>query len=173
MPARKSSKVKMRWYRVERKEFGPVVLDVLLPAKEYETVEVGDPIEIILEHLEKGSKNKEGDFFEVSVEAPGIIEIVGENPRYKSQRMLFMKPARLLRVGVLEKEDVEAGGEGEYIVVSKDKFKWYDAGSNYYVYEGTLQVAENVAAVLLETSEGPRLVIPSGRDRLVRDALSR
>ena len=173
MPARKSAKVKMRWYSVERKEFGPVVLDVLFPVKDYETVEVGDPIEIILEHLEKGSKNKEGDFFEVNVEAPGIIEIVGENPRYRSQRMLFMKPARLLRVGVLETESVEAGSEGEYIVVSKDKFKWYDVNGDYYIYEGILQVADNIVAVLLETSEGPRLVIPSGRDRLVRDALSR
>jgi len=170
----RESKVRITWYSYEKKRFGPVEIGVLIPAKTYESVEVGDPIEIILSLVEKGSRNKEGDYYEVRVEGPGIIEIVGESPRYKSQRSLFLRPAKLRRIGVLLRDAVNSSGEGDYLQVSFDSFQWYDVDEHdYYIYEGVLNADDDVVAVLLDTSEGYRLIIPAGRDKLLRDALSR
>ncbi len=169
---RKESKVRIVWYSSEKRRYGPVELGVLIPARKYESSEIGDPIEIILSHIEKGSKMKEGDFYEIKVEAPGITEIVGESPKYKSQRGLFMKPAKLLRIGILKKESLKTTSEGEYLIVPLDQLEWYDVEDDVYVYEGQLNADNDVIGVLIETEEGSRFIIPAGRDKLLRDVLS-
>ncbi len=163
-------RVRVRWYIAEKKYFGPVELMVLRPAKEYVSEEVGHPVEVMLSIAERASRAKEGDYFEVTVETPGLVETMGESPRYRGQRLLFPRPARLVRVGVLTIDKV--GGEAEYARVPLDDFEWYNVEEELYVFEGTLQAGDDVVLVYIETEEGPRMIIPQGREKRLRDALS-
>ncbi|MCE4601504.1 MAG: hypothetical protein F7C38_08140 [Desulfurococcales archaeon] len=167
-------KVTIKWFISDKKTYGPVEIGVLRPGREYESVEVGSPIEILLNVIEKSTKSREGDYFEVTVEAPGIIEVMGESPKYRSQRMLFPRPARLVRVGILRSERIGSlpSVSGDYIVFKRDDLEWYEEGEEVYVYEGSLQASEDVVLVYIETALGPRILIPPGREKFLRDALS-
>jgi len=169
-------KVTVRWFEYEKKNYGKVELGVLRPVKVYESVEVGSPIEVLLSIIEKSTKSREGDYFEVKVEAPGIIEVMGESPRYRGQRALFPRPAKLNRVGILTSDKIASLTNktgGDYVTFKLDDLTWYVEKDEVYVYEGTMNAEDDVVAVYLDTSEGPRIIIPFGRDKILRDALSR
>ena len=62
---------------------------------------------------------------------------------------------------------------GDYVTFKLDDLTWYVEKDEVYVYEGTMNAEDDVVAVYLDTSEGPRIIIPFGRDKILRDALSR
>lgn len=172
----KEVKVTIQWFEYVKKTYGGVELGVLKPAKKYESVEIGSPIEVLLAIIEKSSKSREGDYFEVKVEAPGIMEVMGESPRYRAQRPLFPRPARLKRVGILTRERITSstsGTGGEYASFNLGDLEWFIEEDEVYVYEGVVNADDDVIIVYLDTSEGPRTIIPGGRDRILRDVLSR
>ncbi|MCE4619095.1 MAG: hypothetical protein F7C37_06620 [Desulfurococcales archaeon] len=171
MPQRTRVKVRITWYAYEKREYGGVVLGVLVPIRTYESEEVGDPLQVMLSIVEATSRKSQGDYFEVEVEGGGAKRIMGEAPKYRAQRMLFPRPARLLRVGLLRKGmEPRLRGAG-YAGFSKDDLEWITPSEEVYVYEGVIQAPEDVIAVYLETSEGGRLVFNPTHARRLRDVL--
>lgn len=168
-------RVRVRWYSYERRTYGDVEIGVLKITDEEERVEHGSPIEVLLSVIEELSKTRKGDYFEVQVDAPGIVEVMGENPKYRGQRLLFPRPSRLYRVGILSRDKLSSlikDTGGDYASFKLDDLEWYVEKDEIYVYEGVLNAGENVVAVYLDTSMGPRMIIPSGRDRILQDVLS-
>jgi len=173
---RVKARVLVRWFRYEKKRFGPVEIGVLVPYKSYESEEAGDPIQIMLSVVEAVSRSKEGDYFEVRVASPGREDVMGETPRYKGARLLFPYPARLRRVGVLRVDSIrEAGQEAEadYFRVKREHYDWYDVKKEVYVYEGHIEAEDDVVSIYLETDEGPRIVVAPNYERKLKDVLPR
>jgi len=173
---RVKARVTIRWFRYEKRRYGPVELGVLVPYKTHVSEEVGDPIQIMLSVVETVSRSKEGDYFEVRVSTPGREDIMGETPRYKGARQLFPYPTRLLRVGILRLGRIREASqelEGDYFRVSKDHYEWYDEDEEVYVYEGHVEAEDDVVSIYLETQEGPRIIIAPSYERKLKDVLPR
>ena len=163
--------MRITWYVYEKREYGGVVLGVLVPIRSYESEEVGDPLQVMLSIVEATSRKSQGDYFEVEVEGGGVRRIMGEAPKYRAQRMLFPRPARLLRLGLLRRgTEPRLRGTG-YVGFSKEDLEWITPGEEVYVYEGVIQAPDDVIAVYLETSEGGRLVFNPTLSRRLRDVL--
>lgn len=171
MSQRARVKVRITWYAYEKREYGGVVLGVLVPIRRYESEEVGDPLQVMLSVVEATSRKSQGDYFEVEVEGGGVRRIMGEAPKYRAQRMLFPRPARLLRVGLLRRSlEPKTRGVG-FVGFSKGDLEWITVGDEVYVYEGVIQAPDDVVGVYLETSEGGRLVFNPTHARRLRDVL--
>jgi len=160
------------WYAYEKLPFGPVTLGVLRPLRVYESEEAGSPVDIMLSIVEAATRRAQGDYLEVRVEGEGVVEVMGEAPKYRAQRMLFPRPARLRRVGVLTREALEGAGRGiGYVDVGLDSVEWVPVEGEVYVYEGTISAPDHVIAVYLDTDEGTRLVFNPAYERSLRAVL--
>ncbi len=172
MPAKQKVKVRLTWYVYVKRQYGPVTLGVLVPGRRHESEEVGSPVEVMLSVVESASRKSMGDYLEVEVEGQGIVERMGESPKYRAQRLLFPRPARLRKVGILDREALNKASKGlGYIVFDKTSMKWFSVEEEVYVYEGTITAPEDVIAVYLETDEGGRLVFNPAYERRLKDVL--
>ncbi len=163
-------RVRVTWYKVKEARFGDVRMDVLYPVKEYETLEAGEPLDIMLRVSEENAKSGVGDFFEVVVEDKEARRIMGEAPRraWRGRTRtvkIFPRPARLVRVGVVHRDKLSSEGGAGVELFSIEDVKWYKPRARVFVYEGHLEAGSDVAAIILETELGPRIVIPSSRRR--------
>jgi len=164
--------VRVVWYAYEKLQVGPVTLGVLRPVRVYESEEAGSPVDIMLSIVEAATRRAQGDYLEVRVEGEGVVEWMGESPRYRAQRLLFPRPARLRRVGVLTREALEGAERGiGYVDVGLESVKWIPVGGEVYVYEGTLAAPDDVIAVYLDTDEGVRLVFNPAYERNLKAVL--
>ena len=167
-------KVRVVWYRVEEEDYGGVSIEVLRPVKEYSTEEAGDPVDVILRVSEASSKASTGDYFEVIVEDREVKRIMGESPR-RGQRqrkgvdMIFPRPARLLRVGILKSGQAEGEGGSQFRL---EDAEWHAPRGVVYVYEGRVRIGSNVDAVVVDTDAG-REIIVRGRSRRRRPSQPR
>ncbi len=173
MSAKTRVKVRVVWFAYEKKSLGPVTMGLLRPVDVYETEEVGNPVEVMLSVTEAISRRGKGDYVEVRVEGAGVVEVMGESPRYRAQRLLFPRPVRLRRLGVVRAGKARPAEGSGYAVIRLEDVEWINLDGEYYVYEGTLQASDDVLAVYLDTEEGPRILFNPAYERRLKDVLAR
>ncbi len=165
MPKQKV-KVKIKWYNTVTVSLGKVKIDLLEVASQYESEEVGSPIDVLLNIVERSSRKSEGDYFEVRV-SDGIIEVMGESPKYNGRRSLFPYPVRVKRIGIVRFKDLQPaeqkeGEEPDVFVIDENKVKWRRFKKEYYIYEGKVEADEDTYLLIIDTEAGRRIVrVPS------------
>lgn len=156
--AREKLKIAVRWYNAGTIKVDGVTIGVLKPLKTVESVEVGDPIDVMLKVAEDNARQKKGEYLEIIVEGSELREIMGESPRYKSTRLLFPIPSRLRRVGIVKFRLLKESREGGYFTFSAGDVEWHDINEEVYVYEGKLEAPSDVLFIVLDTDRGLRIV---------------
>ena len=167
--ARTRVRIKVTWYRVAELKFNGVTLEVLQPVKTYETEEVGDPIDIMLKVSEENSKSSVGDYFEIIAEDREVKRFMGETVKRLSRQKrgiekIFPRPSRLLKLGVVEKQDKEGVQSSGMISIRMEDVKWYTPRRVVYVYEGRVTFSSDTLALIVDTEHGRSILVKS-RDR--------
>jgi len=191
------ARVKILSYRVEGASIGPVEFESLKLAGEKaleEPVELGDDVEGTLEKLaiELGI----GDYVEAIAEARNSVIRVGVGKGERGSRqgssLLFYRPSKLLKVGVvsaseetmgsLEIEEHHGSGEmgralgretegerdsGETIAgiragLSEDDIVWYTPPDVLYIFEGQVVLRMPCEAVIFVTEDGEKIYTGPG-----------
>jgi len=157
--ARQRVKVRIVSYRRTTVRAGDVKIEALKPASVEEREERGDPREILVRLVEESARRREEGFTEVSVEAGDVREFFGDSPRQGGGRMIYPRPARLLRIGLVRLESLarKAGGGGS-IDLGDEDVEWHRTRGEVYVYEANIEAPPDVALVIVDTSEGRRIV---------------
>ncbi|MCE4612721.1 MAG: hypothetical protein F7C07_02670 [Desulfurococcales archaeon] len=155
--ARQKVKARIVSYKRSRVRAGDVKLEALKPARVEELEERGDPREVLMKLVETSTRRGDADFIEVSVEAGDVKEFFGDSPRHAGGRMLYPRPARLLRVGVVRVKRLAEAGSGA-VELKEGDVEWHTVRGNIYVYEARIEAPDDVALVIIDTSEGRRVV---------------
>ncbi len=136
---------------------GGIVIKAYEPVDEMESmdhIEVRtrrDAVDAIYDKLVKDRqeilKNYKNLLVEINVEGKGFVLTLGESTEPQEgikPELLFPRPARLLRVGVVKEGSV----------------KWIRPrrGTQYYVYEGLVEIPRDADAVIIETDRGTRVI---------------
>ena len=146
--------ISVRVFKPEILRVGKVILQAYVPVEDRSRIEEvslktrRDDIEALLSKVYKIKRElnmKEEALVEIEVEGKGFALHVGERKGEKDKAaLLFPRPARLLKIGLMK--------EG--------KIRWYRVprDKEYYVYEGYIEVPEDVQVIILETDAGTRVV---------------
>jgi len=114
--------------------------------------------------IEEGVKT---DIIEVEAETTGAIASEGE-VRYKLSNplLLYPRPVSLLRIGVVPKDGcVKQDGGG---VSCGSSIQWFNIDDDVYIYETIPRLPGPWKMLLLETTEGVRIIMKNE----VRDAIT-
>ena len=162
--AKKSQKVKVqiKWYKTVTVEYRGVKVDLLDLVSSYESEEAGNPLDILLNIVERLARKADGDYFEVIVQ-DGSREIMGESPRYTGKRSLFLYPVKIKRLAVVKYKDLKpadnnSGGEADVFSIKEEDIKWRRFRKEYYVYEGKIEAGDEVYLIIIDTEAGRRII---------------
>jgi len=152
----------VRGYNAEHLRLGDVSFTALKKVYEDKREFTSYPMDFV----DTVTKAMRGKYSYVEVEISGmestLTKIVrGENPSYHGTRPLFYRPARLKRVGILRLSRVREKGfdrQGYATLKLDEDLKWYEVKGEYYVFEGSIEVPQDVVYVVFETEYGRRWV---------------
>lgn len=144
-------------YDSETIDLGGVRLSVLRLRERVASEESGDKVDAVLRAVERESRKPRGSYFEVEAEEGEHRIIMGESPRYPGSRMLFPRPARLLRVGVLRAGDLASRrSDGGGAALPADRISWHEPPGEFYVYESKVEAPGDVLLLIIDTDLGRR-----------------
>ncbi len=147
----------LRVYKPQITRVGGVLMKVYEPLEEAESlerIEVRTKKDIVDAIYNKVQKDKprlisryRDALVEVDVEGKGFALFLGESTEGEESLkpdLIFPRPARIIRVGVVKQGQV----------------KWAKPkkGTQYYVFEGLVEVPKGADAVIVETDRGRRII---------------
>lgn len=157
--------VLVRCFKAETARIGGVGLLLHRLVSSDSLKETGDVYDAIAGITEAYLKERGCDLVEVEVEGSQARIIHGDSREYQGPRLLFPRPSRLYRLGVLRGSALTRV-EG-YYVVDEGGIEWYEPGKDYYVYESRLEAPDDVIYVIIDSEHGRRWV------RTLRHAITR
>lgn len=106
----------------------------------------------------KLKKLGKGYYVEVEITAPGYSAAEGVGEFDSTYPLLFPRPARLCRIGIISKNNNVGKEDG----ISLENIKWIDFTiDEVYVYEGLIEVAGEWQSIIIETDQGTRVITPN------------
>ena len=171
-------KVLVRRFRRDTIDLGGVSLGVLRLVSENIERRKGDPVDVLYSIIEKIDRGSVDSLVEVTV-SDSRSYIIGEvlEEAEGRPRLLFPRPARLIRAGVVRIGALELAGKSSMYVVKGVSAALRSVGRNVYVYEGIVKSDDkDVYLVVLDTEFGRRIIrVAPGAivSRLVQHVLSR
>jgi hypothetical protein len=149
------SYLEVRYYKPELKSLGPVLIEVYRLAKieplELGAITPGDAVDRVYDILANVvERYRSSEFMVVEVRAylktGEIAAATLTRQPTRTMLMMFPRPVRLVRLGVKLREN---------------GIRWYRVSEELYVYQGKLELPEDVELVVLDTEEGVRVVTRS------------
>ncbi|RLG83944.1 MAG: hypothetical protein DRO18_07480 [Thermoprotei archaeon] len=78
---------------------------------------------------------------------------------FKPNYVLFYKPTKLLRVGLLSLVQQSEGSDENILVTNLGRVEWFEVPNNIHVFEGFISVkSPDVYGLIMETESGVRVV---------------
>jgi len=78
---------------------------------------------------------------------------------FKPNYVLFYKPTKLLKIGLLSLIQQSEGSDENILVTNLGRVEWFEVPSNIYVFEGFINVkSPDVYGLIMETESGVRVV---------------
>ncbi len=170
--------VVVKWFAKDTLKVRNIEIDVLKVEKSRELKEAGSPLDVLMNITERLS-TQEKSMFEVTTSGERT-SIIGEFPSEgkTEMQMLFPRPARLRRVGVITLKtllDKGMSNESAAFTLTEDMIKYYKVRDEVYVYEGKVRAPRDVYLLILETDLGRRVLRLAKKpivERLVQHVLT-
>ena len=120
--------------------------------------ESSDAYDAIAGITEAYTKEKGCDYVEVEVEGHHSRILYGDSREYQGSRMLFPRPARLYRLGLLRSDNPRLRRVEGYYVIEDSSIEWYRPRGKYYVFESKVEAPEEVLYIIVDTEYGRRWI---------------
>ncbi len=139
--------------------FGSLKIHVLR-LKEVEERQVsGDPLDAALGILERESRASGPGYVMVEVQSPGSRSFMGEVLGESRGSLLFPKPSKLKRVGIVRVDVLSSRIESGIVKLRDSDIEWFNVeGEDVYVYDSPVEAPEEIAYIVVDTEDGRRYV---------------
>ncbi len=146
--------IKVRKFSREEIRVSDVKLTVLRLVEEENRHVYGDPLEVVAGILEE-SRSQGLDYVVVEVQGQGFKSSMGEGSRRGGGLILYPKPARLKRVGIVRVQALKQAGSSGYYSFSEGDVEWFNVGDErIYVYDADVEAPPDVVFLVVDTDEG-------------------
>ncbi|MDM7274969.1 MAG: hypothetical protein P3X22_002440 [Thermoprotei archaeon] len=151
--------LKIRRFMRDSLSFGGLRLHVLRLREVEERQVSGDPLDAALGILEEESKAPGPGYVVVEVQSGRGKSIMGEVLGESRGSLLFPKPSRLRRVGIVRVDALSSRVESGIVRLKESDIEWFNVeGEDVYVFDSPLEAPENIAYVIVDAEDGRRYV---------------
>lgn len=151
--------LKIRRFTRDSLSFRDLRINVLRLREVEERQVSGDPLDAALGILEEESKASGSGYVVVEVQSPRGRSLMGEVLGESRGSLLFPKPSRLRRVGVVRVNVLSSRIESGIVKLRDSDVEWFNVeGEDVYVFDSPVEAPEDIAYVIVDTEDGRRYV---------------
>ncbi|MFN4046552.1 MAG: hypothetical protein ACK4H7_04350 [Acidilobaceae archaeon] len=151
--------LKIRRFTRDSLSFRDLRINVLRLREVEERQVSGDPLDAALGILEEESKASGPGYVVVEVQSPRGRSLMGEVLGESRGSLLFPKPSRLRRVGVVRVNVLSSRIESGIVKLRDSDVEWFNVeGEDVYVFDSPVEAPEDIAYVIVDTEDGRRYV---------------
>ena len=151
-------KLVVKCFKTGKARIGGVKLSLLKLVTVDSFEESGDVYDAVAGITDAYTKEKGCDYVEVDIESHHSKIYYGDSPEYQGSRMLFPRPARLHRIGILRSSNPKLKRVEGYYVIDDSSLEWYRLRGKYYVFESRVEAPEDILYIVVDTEYGRRWV---------------